>query len=130
MALPVIGKFSTARSVCTPKYALCGTARSPRRSCSMRVSDAIIESSIRRRLPRRGADSFGRLAHRLEDRFELRAHLDAERAPRRQLAQEPLLVEPRELARFGEFLERALDERGERRVVAAEHDPVRVVRQV
>ena len=33
-AMPVIGKFSSARSVCTPYSASSGTSRSPSRSCS------------------------------------------------------------------------------------------------
>src|SRR6185369_6485569 len=37
MVVPVIGKFSTARSEWTPQYASAGTSRSPSRSCSMRV---------------------------------------------------------------------------------------------
>ena len=37
---PVIGKFSSARSVCTPYSASSGTSRSPSRSCSMRVRAA------------------------------------------------------------------------------------------
>ena len=37
MVMPVIGKFSTARSEWTPQYASAGTSRSPSRSCSMRV---------------------------------------------------------------------------------------------
>ncbi len=36
--MPVIGKFSTARSVWTPKSASAGTSRSPRRSCSRRTA--------------------------------------------------------------------------------------------
>src|SRR5438105_3160550 len=115
MALPVIGKFSTARSVWTPKYAAAGTARSPSRSCSIRTSSACM------RLLRR-------LAHRFEDRSQLRAHRDPERPPGWELPLEPLLVNARELTRFGELLERALHKRGERRVVLTEHDPIGVVR--
>src|SRR5438105_7922333 len=117
IALPVIGKFSTARSVWTPKYAAAGTARSPSRSCSIRISSACMPL-------------LRRLAHRFEDGSELRAHCNPERPAGREPPLEPLLVEARELTRFGELLERVLDQPRKRRVVLAKHDPVRVVRQI
>lgn len=41
MGIPVIGKFSSARSVWMPKYACSGTSLSPRRSCSIRKEAGI-----------------------------------------------------------------------------------------
>src|SRR5947209_14777097 len=43
---PVMGKFSTARSVWMPQYASAGTSRSPRRSCSRRVAP-LVSSTVR-----------------------------------------------------------------------------------
>src|SRR5271165_3770988 len=109
MALPVIGKFSKARSVCTPKYAPEGICRLPSRSCSTRYFSVAMAFFLcgpaacgnpRIRL-------FGRLAHRLKDRLELPAHGDAQGSAGGELAQEPLLVDARQLARLGQPVEGA-----------------------
>ena len=42
IGMPVIGKFSSARSVWMPQYASSGTSRSPIRSCSVRVATFIV----------------------------------------------------------------------------------------
>jgi len=77
--------------------------------------------------PRPPIASLRRLTERLEDRFQLRAHRETQGAPRRQLAQEPLVVEPREIAVLGQPLEGAFHERIEGGVVFAIHDPVGIV---
>jgi hypothetical protein len=44
MRVPEIGKFSTARAVCTPQYAAMGICFSPRKSCSVRVAVTGVET--------------------------------------------------------------------------------------
>src|SRR5437667_12704214 len=74
-----------------------------------------------------GARLLGWLTQRLENPLELRAHRDAKRPAGRQLAYEPLFVDPRQLARLREPLETMLDQHVERGIVLPIHDPVRVV---
>src|SRR6266403_3720547 len=67
---------------------------------------------------------------RTEDFAQLGAHRQRQVFAGRRAALEPAPLDPLQLAALGEAPERALDDRGELRIVLAEHDAVGVVGEV